>query len=90
MNYTITHKPMEYHNVIDITFENVDKLYIGKGNVCRCGCKGEYYTADEDPSKIKNTLEKMSNGTYPVTSIDNYIFEIEINKNIVHTIYLKK
>lgn len=92
MRYNIIHVPMDYTKTIDITFENVDKLYIGKGNVCRCGCKGEYYTPDEDPKKIHDTLKRMSNRTYSVTSIDNYIFEIEVEEttNIVHTIYLKK
>ena len=90
--YTIKHKPIEDYKLIDIKFEDVDQLYIGKGNSCRCGCKGEYYSPSEAPKTIKQTLERMSNGTYIVTSIENYIFEIQVNeeRDIVHTLYLKK
>lgn len=90
--YTIYHKPMPETKMIEFSLENVDQLYEGKGNSCRCGCNGEYYSAEEYPDKIQAVLEKMASNKYEVTSIADYIFEIEVNKerNIVQTIYLKQ
>jgi hypothetical protein len=92
-SYFIHHTPLARKTNTEITFDKVDKVYIGKGNCCRCGCGGEYYTAEENPKKVKNALEKMSSGIYEVESIDDNIFEIEISSNAKHTkvicVYLK-
>lgn len=98
--YKIEHTPIA--KSIDITFEQVDNLYIGKGNNCRCGCAGVYHEASkpEDASTIRRVLKKMTSGKYKVESIDDYIFEIVISERLnarghlsyrkVNTIYLKK
>lgn len=100
--YTIKHTPSnqteEKFATIDI--ESVEKVYVGKGNCCRCGCRGEYYKLEEHRDKIKQSLQKMSSGKYKIESIDNYIFDMTISERYddygklkatrVHTIYLKE
>ena len=92
MKYTVNHKPMAHFDTIEIEFENIDRMYVGKGHSCRCGCQGEYYNPKENQKIIQETLERMSNNTYDVLSIDNCIFEILVDEenDIVHTLYLKK
>lgn len=86
----------------DITFSlgDIDQLYEGRGNCCRCGCGGNYYNLERNSRKIINALQKMTSGRYDVESIDDYIFEITIDeyydkygqftRNKVQTIYLNK
>lgn len=86
----------------EITFslDDVDTLYEGRGNCCRCGCGGDYYYLDRNSHKIMNALQKMESGSYHIESINDYIFEIvlneyyskngELKRNKVQTIYLKK
>ena len=92
-SYFIHHTPLVQKTNTEITFDKVDKVYIGKGNCCRCGCGGEYYTTEENPKEVKNALEKLSSGKYEVESQDGYIFEAEISATEKHTkvicLYLK-
>lgn len=99
MKYEIKHQPINSAKKSELSFENVDQLYIGNGNCCRCGCGGEYYEASDEFSAdtIKDVLKKMASGKYAVESIDDHIFEIVLRKeksfrgkNKVATIYLKK
>jgi len=99
MKYTIKHTPIHDTKVHDFAFEQVENLYIGNGNQCRCGCGGDYYepTDEYGAKKIKEALTKMSSGEYSVESIDDNIFEIVLRKertfrgkNKVMTLYLKK
>ena len=93
MIYNIEHKPIDHIKQIDI--DMVDSLYEGRGDSCRCGCAGNYYYPDKNKRKIKNTLERMASDLYKVTSIDGYIFEIELEtfdsgRTKVQTLYLKQ
>lgn len=92
MNYYIKHKTHggykhpelnlpEMGTVINLN--DVESIYVGKGNSCRCGCGGDYFRPSEDPKatkKIKHYLKKMGSGKYEVESIENYIFEIVISE----------
>jgi hypothetical protein len=77
-----------------VTINQVDNLYVGKGNSCRCGCGGDYIEVDENERAIEKSLRQMSSGEYEVRSIEDYIFEIitSVNGNYerVKTLYLKK
>jgi hypothetical protein len=77
MSFKITHRSIE--TTTAITIDQVDKLYIGKGNNCRCGCAGEYHDAAQDPKRVERYLAKMASGDYEVESIDGYIFEIVLS-----------
>ena len=77
-SYFIHHTPFVKKTNTEITLDQVDKVYIGKGNCCRCGCGGEYFTAQDNPEEVKKALEKLSSGKNEVESIDDYIFETEI------------
>jgi hypothetical protein len=93
--YFIHHTPLvkKTNRVIDLT--QVDQVYIGKGNCCRCGCGGEYFTAKDNPKEVIKALEKLSSGKYEVESQEDYIFEAEIsctkagNRKVI-CLYLKK
>lgn len=86
----------------EITFslDDVDTLYEGRGNCCRCGCGGDYYYLDRNSRKIMNALQRMESGSYNIESIDDYIFEIvldeyysqngRLTRTKVQTIYLNK
>jgi hypothetical protein len=93
MIYKIEHKPIDNTKRIDISM--VDSLYEGRGDCCRCGCGGNYYYPDKNIRKIKNALKRMASGLYNVISIDDYIFEIELEtfesgRTKVQTLYLKQ
>ena len=104
MSFTITHTPLAHTSAITITLDQVDKLYLGKGNNCRCGCAGEYHKADEEPKLVTKYLAMMASGEHEVESIDSYIFEIVLSQRVrkndygvvtstykkVATIYLKQ
>ena len=94
-SYFIHHTPLVRKTNTEITFDKVEQVYIGKGNCCRCGCGGEYYTAKENPEEVKKALDKLSSGKYEVESQDDYIFEAEISctkkgNTKVICLYLKK
>ena len=107
MEFKITHTPMQSPELgvqkpKEITFSlgQIEQMYEGRGNCCRCGCAGNYHTLENNSRKIINTLQKMASGKYHVESIDDYIFEIvlkeytnrwgEFSRNKVQTIYLNK
>ena len=83
-----------------LSVEQVESLYIGKGNCCRCGCGGNYFRTKDDAShakKIKHYLKKLASGNYTVTEQaglgDEYIYEIDLSKSghdRVATFYIKK
>lgn len=91
------HRPYSYQRKRTLYFENIEKLYIGKGNYCRCGCGGMYYYPDNDNGKAKILdallrFHQYSTIGKDIFSIDDYIFEIQIDKeeDIVCTIYEKQ
>lgn len=91
--YKIKHTSSAGEGEITITLDQVDNLYIGKGNNCRCGCRGEYFEIDEHEGKIIKALKQMASGEFEVRSIDNRIFDITTsvkgNYERAKTIYLK-
>jgi hypothetical protein len=91
--YKIKHTSSNGDGEIVITLDQVENLYIGKGNNCRCGCRGEYFEANEHEGKIIKALKQMASGEFEVRSIDDRIFDIttSVNGNYerAKTIYLK-
>jgi hypothetical protein len=102
MNYEIKHQPIQPNAKSSvISIDQVDQLYIGLGNNCRCGCGGKYIKPDSDENIkiIEKVLAKMARGKVEVSSQDDYIFEIVVRKwedkhgyeqNRVECLYLKK
>lgn len=94
MSFNIIHTPIANPKEAKVTIDNVDKLYLGRGSSCRCGCAGAYYEPQDDQKLIESYLVKMASGDYKVESIDGYIFEIELsrtkNNTKVATLYLKQ
>jgi hypothetical protein len=62
----ITKACSDYEN--DITFEqlqkltinDIEKVYIGQRDGCRCGCLGDYHINDDEGKYFKRTLSKLS------------------------------
>ena len=94
MSFKITHTPSENPATLAITLDQVDKLYLGKGNNCRCGCAGAYHEPASNPKLVTKYLAMMASGEYKVESQDGYIFEIELSRTTrstkVATLYLKE
>ena len=107
MEFKITHtpyrqgdEPMQPERQITFSLGDIEQMYEGRGNNCRCGCAGNYYTLEHNSRKIVNALQKMASGKYHVESIDDYIFEIvideyydkwgQLSRTKVQTIYLNK
>ena len=107
MEFKITHtpyrqgdEPMQPERQITFSLGDIEQMYEGRGNGCRCGCGGNYHTLERNSRKIINALQKMASGRYDVESIDDYIFEIvldeyydkwgQLSRTKVQTIYLNK
>jgi len=83
---------------IEFLMDDVEKIYIGKGDHCRCGCGGEYYNNNVavDKAKIQRAVKKFLKLTSErdVISIKDYILEMNVSKNgerdWVYTIYLNE
>jgi hypothetical protein len=107
MTFTIEHTPYRSPEMeaqqprkTTISLGQIDQMYEGRGNCCRCGCGGNYHTLERNSRKIINALQKMASGKYHVESIDDYIFEIvlkeytdkwgEFSRTKVQTIYINK
>ena len=101
MSYQIQHQPIQPNAKSSvITIDQVDQLYIGLGNNCRCGCGGKYIKPDseENIKIIEKVLAKMARGRVKVESQDDYIFEVVVKKwetsfreqTRVECLYLKK
>ena len=74
--------PMSFEKTFEIKLENINQVYRGKLDGCRCGCGGCYlYTKKEADSMnegrdehfmkgsdkaIKNDLKKFASGDYPI------------------------
>lgn len=82
MQYEIKHTQPAEEGSATITIDQVDQLYIGLGNNCRCGCGGKYIKPDseENIKTIEKVLAKMARGKVPVSSINNYIFEVVVKR----------
>lgn len=83
---------MTHKKSLWLELEMVEKLYVGKGKNCRCGCAGEYFRAKDFPDKVEQVLHLMASGYREVSSIKDYIFEIVVDEenDIVNTIYLHR
>ena len=104
-NITLEHKPMTAKKTTFV-LEDIESIYNGKGDCCRCGCGGEYiYPTNPEnneyrtaePKRIERMVKwflKMANAGHEVTSIENYIFEINMSTSgetdRVYTIYLNE
>lgn len=46
-----------------LTVSDIDKIYFGKGDNCRCGCAGEYTERDElTASRLKRAQKAFADG----------------------------
>ena len=88
-----------------ISIDQIESVYVGKGNCCRCGCGGEYYRLTDEfgvieanEKKIRHYLKKLASGKYAVIEQeglgDEYIYEINLsrsgNTDRVATFYVRK
>jgi len=60
---------------LDLSFENIKKVYVGRDSGCRCGCHGKYtYTSHTNPTnstvlagciindrRVKSTITRAKN-----------------------------
>jgi hypothetical protein len=79
------------------SIDQVESLYIGKGNQCRCGCGGDYLRVSEGHAKrIAHYMKKFASGKYEVShqaGSSEEIYEINLSSSghdRVATFYVKK
>ena len=80
------------------SIDQVESIYIGKGNQCRCGCGGDYLRVKEGHAKrMAHFMKKLASGKYEVLEQDGisgeHIYEINLSKSghdRVATFYVKK
>ena len=59
MNLTVKDVEKEHALDVEFDFSNIDQVYEGRLNVCRCGCAGEYYNPLVHGDKIKEGLSLL-------------------------------
>ena len=71
--------------------EDVDKLYIGKPNLCMCGCSGKYYIPGETKAGDTKIFKAISffETAEEIEHIDKKIFTRAL-ETISYTLYFKK
>lgn len=85
-------KPFDQTTRFNLDDYELDKIYIGKRDCCRCGCGGDY--ADQDSpgllNKRFNRFKRMAEMGDLITYIDSrqLILEITTGKNRCLTVYL--
>ena len=95
MKYLVKHTPLQIgKNELAFELKDIEKIYHGKGNNCRCGCAGSYIYKESDPHKAKEMADKFVELAQKrkVTSISEHILEVNASdsgrKDEVLTIYL--
>lgn len=64
-------------DVMQLDVTQVETIYQGVDNICRCGCAGDYYRADKDLSKMVKLLAKAKK--YIIEGVKYEIYEFGIN-----------
>ena len=52
----------------------VTKIYVGKRNCCRCGCKGEYFT-DGNDKRMKRAKKLINDMLKQIVAIGNDVYK---------------
>jgi len=64
----------------------ISKVYIGKRECCRCGCKGEYYY-DNFESRLKRAKKLIKSGA--IVDYYDICVDVKTGNNRSMTIYFK-
>ena len=68
-------------------FDNVKKVYIGKPNMCFCGCSGSYYYDTQTISKVVDRI-KSGQSVLPDNSWGDSDHQVYQGLNEVYACYL--
>lgn len=85
-------KPFDHKTPFNLDKYDLDQIYVGKQNCCRCGCGGDY--ADQDNPKLLekrfNRFKRMVEAGDHITYIDSkqLILEITTGHDRCITVYL--
>ena len=69
---------MTIEQVMQLDITQVDKVYQGVDNICRCGCAGEYYYAIEDSEKVEKLIKKAKKYISDGVKYDIYQFGVNV------------
>ena len=68
--------------------EDVKQVYVGRGDLCRCGCNGDYYSMNKEddyysPKDVEYYVDEMfsSYNSYEIEKIRDGLFEVITRKN---------
>lgn len=76
-NNQMENQVMTIEQVMQLDITQVDKVYQGVDNNCRCGCAGEYYYATEDAQKVEKLLKKAKK--YIKEGVNYEIYDFGVN-----------
>ena len=60
--------------IIEFSYEDIDQLYVGKGDCCRCGCGGAYFYPKHEADRFNAEPDRRADLMIP--NSDDYIHEI--------------
>ena len=67
MEFKIKAIPQEWmEKEFNLSTKQLEKVYSGKLNNCRCGCEGNYYYENERPVAVTRAMNKLQSGKYEV------------------------
>ena len=75
----------------NLKIEEIEKVYSGQDNACRCGCKGDYaYDEKKIKMRLNRALKFIKNGEATFEQIGNTCINVSFGDNRAITIYLKE
>lgn len=71
--------PITIENFKSLTVKDISKIYLGKGNNCRCGCAGDYADKDDEKlleKRLKNAQKLFAKSAEYVIASDGMYIDI--------------
>jgi len=68
---------MTIEEVMQIDITQIENVYQGVDNICRCGCAGEYYKPNQDTQKVESLIKKAKK--YISEGVKYQIYDFGIN-----------
>ena len=87
-NISFDHTPRTYNERASFDISAIEKVYIGAGECCRCGCGGDYHymkdyaTHAEVRAVFDSVLKVLQSSDVEVLRQDGYIFEVVLDNSI--------
>ena len=73
------------------TIDDIESIYYGLDDYCRCGCGGTYYTIEDDEESFMEQLEYIDNESFKKMEFESWCVNLPIvgECNMCYCIYWK-